>query len=377
MPHATNAGALRLEEVRLRLGAFQVQSLSLEVAGGEYFVLLGPTGAGKTVLLETIAGLHRPESGRIWLDEEEITRWPPERRGIGVVYQDDALFPQWTVAENVAFGLAMQARSPWQRAFPWLGGRARRAAARGEAVREMLRLLRIEHLAHRTPAHLSGGEQQRVALARALVVRPRVLLLDEPLSALDPQRREDLRQELRRLHQQLGTTVIHVTHDFEEAVALGQRIAVLRQGQIEQVGTPEAVFRHPATPFVAEFVGTRNIFPAWAEPREDGLAVLRLQGLTVVAPTPLRGPVHVAVRPEDIVLSRVALASSLRNTFAGQVIALEPRGALTYVTVAVPTPQAAALPFVAAVTARALDDLVLQPGEQVFLGFKASGVHVF
>ena len=369
-----HGGHLRIENLRLTLGAFHVDGLTLDVPAGAYFILLGPTGAGKTVLLETIAGLHAPHAGRVLLDGEDITRQPPEARRVGFVYQDYALFPHWTVAENVAFGLALQQQPAWVRALPWFGGRYRRQAARSDAVREMLDLLRIEHLAERTPAHLSGGERQRVALARALVVRPRVLLLDEPLSALDPQRRDALRRELRRLHAELGTTVLHVTHDFEEAIALGDQVAVLHNGRIEQVGTPEDIFRRPATPFVAEFVGIRNLFAAQAEAGENGMAHLRVGGVDMLAVSPRRGAVHVALRPEDVVLAREMPESSLRNVFRGRVTALETRGPLVYVTVAVEGGDG--LTLVSAITTRAREALALTEGETVMVGFKASAVHV-
>ena len=245
---------MEIKSLWVELEEFRLCDINLEIAAGEYFVVLGPTGAGKTVLLETIAGLHRPRRGRILLAGEDITHAPPERRGIGFVYQDYALFPHLSVAGNIAFGLRLRGMGR--------GEIEKRVAAIG-------RLLGIEHLLHRMPGTLSGGEAQRVALARALVIEPRLLLLDEPLSALDPETREGLQRELGRIHRELGTTTIHVTHDFEEAVALGDRIAVLREdrldeglreGRIVQVGRPEEIFRRPASEFVARFVGVRNIF---------------------------------------------------------------------------------------------------------------------
>ncbi len=369
--------SLRLEHLSVQAGNFRLSDLTLEVAAGEYFILLGPTGAGKTVLLETIAGLHQPRAGRVLLGGEDVTAAPPETRRVGVVYQHHALFPHMTVAENVAFGLTLQRQPRWRRALPWLGRAALRREAHHPEVAAALEMLHIAYLAERFPTHLSGGERQRVALARALVIRPRLLLLDEPLSALDPQHREVLRSELRRLHAELGTTVVHVTHDFEEAVALGDRIAVLHAGRVEQVGPPEAVFRRPASRFVAEFVGMRNIFAAEAEPGNGRAAVLRLGGLAVAAVAAQRGTVHFAIRPEDIVLARHALDSSLRNVFQGRVTEIERRGALAYVTVAVSAPAGEPLPFVAAVTTPSLEALDLWVGESVWLGFKASAVHVF
>ncbi len=375
--HGFDGQSLRLEHLSVQAGNFRLSDLTLEVAAGEYFILLGPTGAGKTVLLETIAGLHQPQAGRVLLGGEDVTDTPPETRRVGVVYQHHALFPHMTVAENVAFGLALQRQPRWRRAMPWLGRYTLRREVRSPEVTAALEMLHIAHLAERFPTHLSGGERQRVALARALVIRPRLLLLDEPLSALDPQHRETLRGELRRLHAELGTTVVHVTHDFEEAVALGDRIAVLHDGRVEQVGAAEAIFRRPASRFVAEFVGMRNIFAAEAEPGNGRAAVLRTHGLAVAAVAARRGAVHFAIRPEDIVLAHHPLDSSVRNVFRGQVTEVERRGALAYVTVAVPAAEGEALPFVAAVTTPSLENLGLRPGKPVWLGFKASAVHVF
>jgi len=217
----------------LRAGGFRLSGIDLSAESGEYIVLLGPTGAGKTILLEAIAGLRRPAGGRILLDGHDITETPPERRGIGFLYQDYALFPHLTVAENIAFGL-----------------RARRIP-RDEIrtrVEEIARLLKIEILLPRRPGSLSGGERQRVGLGRALAIAPPLLLLDEPLSALDPEMREGLQRELLQVHRTLRTTTVHVTHDFEEAIGLGDRVAVMDQGTIVQKGTAEEIFRRPGSP---------------------------------------------------------------------------------------------------------------------------------
>jgi len=347
------------------LEEFRLCDINLDIADGEYFVVLGPTGAGKTVLLETIAGLHQPRRGRILLAGEDVTQAPPERRGIGFVYQDYALFPHLSVAGNIAFGLRL------------------RGMSRGDIEERMAaisRLLGIEHLLHRTPGTLSGGEAQRVALARALVFGPRLLLLDEPLSALDPETREGVQRELGRIHRELGTTTAHVTHDFEEAVALGDRIAVLkeecvgdskRQGRIVQVGTPEDIFRRPANEFVARFVGVRNIFRGEALSKEGGHTLVSLDGLSIAAVTELEGPVHVSVRPEEIVLSREPLRSSARNAFRGRIVGISDRGPIAYVTVCVPPD------FVCMITRRSLEEMELREGMEVHIAFKASAVHVF
>ncbi|MBC7326225.1 MAG: ATP-binding cassette domain-containing protein, partial [Moorella sp. (in: Bacteria)] len=236
---------MRLFRITKKTGEFQLRDISLEVLPGEYFVILGPTGAGKTVLLEVIAGMHAPDAGEIWLGEENITAWPPEKRRFGFVYQDYALFPHINVRENIVFGLKNKKLPP------------------GEINRELeavISLLGIAHLLQRFPYTLSGGEQQRVALARALIMKPRVLLLDEPLSALDPCTKEMLQQELKGLHQLTGTLTIHVTHDFEEAFFLADRVGIIEQGCLLQVGPAEEVFTRPRTAAVARFVGAENIY---------------------------------------------------------------------------------------------------------------------
>jgi len=356
------------------LAEFHLREIDLDILPGEYFVVLGPTGAGKTVLLETIAGLHQPCKGRILMDSEDITHVPPERRGIGFVYQDYMLFPHLSVAGNIAFGLKLR--------------RLDRETVE-KRVTAIGQLLGIDHLLHRKPGTLSGGEQQRVALARALVIGPRLLLMDEPLSALDPEMREGLQRELARLHQELGTTTIHVTHDFEEAVALGDRIAVVNEGRVVQMGPPEEIFRKPGSEFVARFVGVRNIFQGEVRPGEDGYKVLSLDPSTssgqapsagsghreveiaVVTDPVLIGKVHASVRPEEIVISREPLRSSARNSFRGRIVDIADRGTVVYVTVRVPPD------FTCVITRRSLEEMALREGLDVYIAFKASAVHVF
>jgi molybdate transport system ATP-binding protein/molybdate/tungstate transport system ATP-binding protein len=373
---------LELRDVWVDLREFHLREIDLDVAAGEYFVVLGPTGAGKTVLLETVAGHFPAQRGHILIDGEDITEIAPEHRDVGFVYQDYALFPHLSVAENIAFGLRLD-RGASERLCKarHLLSRMRCSTQRGDApgnarvqrrVEEISRLLYIDHLHHRNPATLSGGEQQRVALARALVVEPRLLLLDEPLSALDPQTREGLQRELSRVHRELGTTTLHVTHDFEEAVALGDRIAVVQEGRIVQVGKPEDIFRRPVSEFVASFVGVRNIFAGTVtDAEEDGYRRFRQNHLEFVVVTELVGPMHASVRPEDIILSREPLPSSVRNAFEGRVVEIVDRGTLIYVTVSVPPD------FTCAITRRSLDEMGIRPGMTVYIAFKASAIHVF
>ncbi len=346
---------LAIDSLQVSVDSFQLRNFSLVANKGEYTIILGPTGAGKTILLETIAGLHAVRSGRIVLENEEITHLAPERRRIGFVYQDYMLFPHLSVAKNIGFGLRMR-------------GDDRNVVT--EKTVGIATMLGIEHILSRMPTGLSGGEKQRVALARALVIEPRLLLLDEPLSALDPELRESLQAEISQVHDRLSTTTLHVTHDFEEAISLGDRIAVINEGGIEQVGTVDDVFRHPSSEFVARFVGARNLFGGVVEHGEGG-SVLSHDGVKIAVVTDRGGPAHVSIRPEDILISRGEIHSSARNSYRGKITKIVDRGPLIYVTVCVP------LPFVVIITRRSLVEMALEVGMEVYIVFKASAVHLF
>ncbi len=250
--------SVRLVEVVRAFGEVRaVDSVSLKVAAGEFFSLLGPSGSGKTTGLRLIAGFDRPDSGRIELHGEDVTGLPPYERDVNTVFQDYALFPHLTVAENVGYGLAIRRRP-----------RAEIAARVGEA----LELVRLPDFGERKPAQLSGGQRQRIALARALVNRPSVLLLDEPLGALDLKLRQQMQVELKAIQRQVGITFVFVTHDQEEALAMSDRVAVFNHGRIEQVGSPAEVYERPRTPFVAGFVGVTNLLTGALAERLAGRA---------------------------------------------------------------------------------------------------------
>ncbi|NLV10225.1 ATP-binding cassette domain-containing protein [Halomicrobium mukohataei] len=267
-----------------------LDDVSLSVADGEFFTLVGPSGCGKTTTLRSIAGLESPDRGIVSIGGRDVTGEPPEDRETGIVFQNYALFPHMSVRENVAYGLQFR-DSP--------------ARDDDERVTELLELVEVADLADRDPDQLSGGQQQRVALARALAPEPAVLLLDEPLSALDAQLRQRLRVQIKRIQSELGITTVYVTHDQAEALAISDRVAVLREGRVEQVATPETVYREPATRFVAEFVGDNNVFDGVVTP--DGTrATVGDAAIALPAGSDCdRGEsVVVAVRPEAIAVGR-------------------------------------------------------------------------
>lgn len=359
-----------IKNLKVNLDDFLLQNIDLDIRSGEYFIILGPTGAGKTVLLEALAGLYPILEGRICIDGREITKLNPEKRGIGMVYQDQVLFPHLSVEENIAFGLKLR-RCPKQEI------KAR--------IADIAEILGIAPLLGRSPPTLSGGEKQKVALARALITQPGVLLLDEPLSALDPETKEKMQQELAEVHRRVKVTVIHVTHDFEEAIALGHRVAVLNEGRIAQVGTPEEILRQPSSEFVARFALSRNIFSGEAKDGEDGYAFIDIGGTRLMAISPSRGMVRLSLRPEDILLSKQPLQSTARNSLPGTISDITDRGAVIYITVSVPPdsspPKSAilhgSLDFICLITRQSLEELGLRTGERVWITFKASAIHVF
>jgi ABC-type Fe3+/spermidine/putrescine transport system ATPase subunit len=295
-----------------RLGEFQLLDASLSIEEGEYFVLLGPTGAGKTILVECIAGIYQPDRGSVLIGEENVTRLRPEERRLGYVPQDYSLFPHLTVEQNIGFGLSVRREA------------AGMIAAR---TRELSDLLGITPLLPRAIRTLSGGERQRAALARALAIRPRVLLLDEPLSAVDEQTRETLCVELRRIHEELRTTTIHVSHNFEETLAVADRIGVIRDGVIQQIGTPEEIFRRPANEFVARFVLAENILTGMAARAAEGTAVDVGKGVLVHSSERLAGRATAVVRPEDVEVLAGPPAPDAVNCYGGTIAETLDRGA--------------------------------------------------
>jgi spermidine/putrescine transport system ATP-binding protein len=283
--------AISLEGVQKRFGEVQaVREMTADIPEGEFFTMLGPSGCGKTTTLRMIAGFEQPDDGRILLRGDDVTDVPPNRRNVNMVFQHYALFPHMSIYDNVAFGLKLKK----------LG-----KAETRERVSELLRIVELEGYEKRRPSQLSGGQQQRVALARALVNRPAALLLDEPLGALDVKLRKQLQLELKRIQSELGTTFVYVTHDQEEALTMSDRIAVMNDGLVEQVGSPRDIYEHPQTAFVADFIGSLNAFDFRVDSVEGELAVMKVSegGRLVVAASGATRPgatVKVAVRPERI-----------------------------------------------------------------------------
>lgn len=267
-------------------GSVALEHLDLEIASGEMVALLGPSGCGKTTALRILAGFELADSGRVVVDGQELTGMPPQKRGFGMVFQDYSLFPNMTARDNIGFGLSVQGQDK---------------ATRAVTVERLVAVTRLEEHADKFPHQMSGGQKQRVALARALATGPRVLLLDEPLSALDAKVRESLRIEIRRIQQETGVTTLFVTHDQHEAMAVADRVGVMEAGRLVQIDTPEVLYSRPATPFVAQFVGTVNLLPGVRGPQ--GWSVLGSPvELVPMVGVDLAAAARVVVRPEQIEL---------------------------------------------------------------------------
>ncbi|RAO40129.1 Polyamine-transporting ATPase [Micromonospora saelicesensis] len=290
MARETPAGDLRLADLTKRFGVFTaVDNLSLTIEQGSFFALLGASGCGKTTTLRMIAGLEEPTSGQVLLGDRDIARLRPYKRPVNTVFQSYALFPHLDIFENVAFGL-----------------RRRGIRSVDDEVTRMLSLVQLDGYGNRRPAQLSGGQQQRVALARALINRPQVLLLDEPLGALDLKLRRQMQIELKRIQTEVGITFVHVTHDQEEAMTMADTVAVMNAGRIEQLGPPADLYEFPATAFVANFLGQSNLLAGEATGASGGDVAVTAHGTRLSVPAGRaradHGPVHLGVRPEKLIL---------------------------------------------------------------------------
>ena len=347
---------LEVKDLCVQMGKFFLKNVNLEVRDGEYFVLLGPTGSGKSVLLESIAGLTSITSGEVWINGRDVTDLNLEKRKIGFAFQDYALYRHLSVRDNISFGLM------------WKNQKQKDI---DKAVDKAVELLHLENLLDKRSWTLSGGESQKIALARAISIKPDLLILDEPLSAVDAETKEDYERELRELHDHLGLTTIHVTHSFEEAVALGDRIAVIMDGEILQVGTPEEIFLYPQSEKLARFLMTRNVFAGEITLDANGSKVFSIDGTRIVVNSELEGKAHISVRPENILLSRGPVDSPGNNCIEGTITRIVDRGTITHIKVDVP-PE-----FTCLALRRSLKELGLSENDRIFLTFEVSDVNVF
>ncbi len=326
--------------------------VNLEIPRGSFFMLMGPTGSGKTIVLESIAGLAQPDTGTVEISGRDVTNVKPGKRGVGIVYQDSALFPHLTVRENILYG-------------------TRWAQKGGMVISDLVEMLDLKPLLNRLPGKLSGGEKQRTALARALATNPSVILLDEPMSSLDPQFRNRLRRELKAIHTRTGTTFVMATHDFSDALSLGTAGAVVNCGKIEQQGDIDEIFFKPATSFMASFVGMKNVFPV--KFRADK-AVTSDDLEIALSGEFYQGQGHIAISPQSIVVSTESRKghTSERNHFQGQVTGVVREGYGYLLDV-----QCRSTVFSAVITPGALEELKLITGTEVWLSWKATSVHTY
>lgn len=343
---------IQLRGIANTFSAFQLGPVDLEIPRGSFFMLMGPTGSGKTLILESIAGLAPLKQGTVTIFGRDVTSVRSGRRGVGIVYQDSALFPHLSVKENITYGLK------WNN-------------SQGLKVPEIVEMLDLGELMDRLPGKLSGGEKQRTALARALATNPAVMLLDEPMSSLDPQFRGRLRRELKAIHSRTGTTFVMATHDFTDALSLGTGGAVVKSGTIEQQGSIDEIFFKPSTPFMASFVGMKNVFPVemarGTATTSDGLEIS-------LADREESGSGHIAISPESIVVSTGSGRgrTSERNHFPGTITEIVREGYGFAVEV-----QCRTTHFSAAITPVSLRNLNLKHGSHVWLSWKASAIHTF
>ncbi len=348
---------LDIKNLTADLGEFSLKGVDLHVDKGEYSVILGPTGTGKTILLEVIAGVYPVDGGSIHVNGQDITGLPPKDRSVSMVYQDYMLFPHLTIEENIRFGLEAE-NYPEEEI--------------SKRVDRFVDLLDISDILHRYSRTLSGGERQRATLARGLVMGPDVLLLDEPVSALDVPSQEKIIKELKKIRRETDVTIMHVTHSREEAIRLGDRIAVMNDGKIVQVGKSNQVFKKPISEFVADFVGIENVFEGKSRV-DNEIARVELgdrNGIEVVSVSKKKGDVKVCIRPEEIILSRDPIDSSGRNTFEGKIIGLSERESTVQVKIDI------GVDLIVTITKKSYSDMDLSLGDEIYLAFKATAVHL-
>ena len=349
---------IEIKNLSTNLGDFCLEDINLTIGDREYFVILGPTGAGKTVLIECIAGLHRIKHGEIWVDNSEVTHLTPEERNIGYVPQDYVLFPFLNVAENIAFGLRQTKYS--------------KAEIR-ERVKTLADLLGISHLLNRDTRSLSGGEKQKVALARSLALTPKILLLDEPLSALDLQTSKYLRADLRHLHKESGITTLHITHNQIEAEEMADRIGILDKGRLEQVGRPDEIFFYPRNEIVSDFIGTPNILECeHCRTLGQGLTEVTSRGLPIILPHEGNAVRRIALFPRDIYISETHPPGPQVNRFQGTITNIKTSGTIVRLVVKVGENT-----LQAEMPRDIFEDMDLTVGKEVFLILKLRRIRVY
>jgi molybdate/tungstate transport system ATP-binding protein len=336
---------------------FRLKDVSLEIENGQYFVLLGPTGAGKTVLLDVIMGFHLPDKGKIMLDGRNITNVVTDKRGVAYVPQNCPLFPHMSVSENIEFGLKM---------------RGVVSSERKKAADRISGILGLENIANRMPSKLSGGEKQKVVLARVLVTEPKIVLLDEPLTAIDAETSRSFLDELKRINREFKVSFLHVTHDQMEAFSLADKIAILREGKIMQVGDPNEVLSNPADEHVARFLGYENVFHASLVKCGRGISEVEAGGVSIKLKGELeRSAATIGIRPEDMAITTEAPTGSADlNFFEGKIKGYTNLGSVVEVTVE------AGLVLKVLIDKRSFFELNLSEGKRVYVGFKAASVKI-
>jgi ABC-type Fe3+/spermidine/putrescine transport system ATPase subunit len=346
---------LKIENISKSWHEFKLKNIDLTIEDGDYFVILGPTGAGKTLLLETIMGFHKPDKGRIVLNGTDVTNTPPEKRNIGYVSQNCVLFPHMTIHQNLEFSLKMKGIAKTER---------------NQKVDQLLEFAGLKSMAHRRPATLSGGEKQKVSLMRALAAEPQMIILDEPLTAIDLETAREIKSALKRLHLN-GKTVIHVTHNQVEGFSLGSKMAIMNLGDIVQTGKPKEIFAKPQSKFVARFLGYENIFKAQLIEQQGSLSLVSAEGVKLRISGKVDAPeCTIAVRPEDISVAMASITNKAMNILKGTIIELVDQGPTVSITVD------AVLPLKVIMTKSFFIEKNLETGQETWLAFKHASVKV-
>jgi len=346
---------ITIKNLQRKWKEFNLKDINLTIEKGEYFVILGPTAAGKTLLLELIAGFYIPDAGEIWIHRDNVTTVTPEDREVGFVYQDYALFPHFTVKENIEYGLRIK-KIPKNKI--------------NKESQAMMDLLGITYLKDRYPATLSGGEKQKTAIGRALMLNPHILLLDEPLSALDAITKAGLQDELKKIHNESDITIIHVTHDQTEAMIMADRIGIMMEGQIVQTGTTQEIFNTPKNRMIADFVGTENVLEGHISKKIDGVAIIDIGSNEIFAISNLEtgSKVHAFIRPEDIIISKEFQETSARNNLKTKIKKIIHLGAIVRIELD--------NGLVAFTTKQSAEELKLNTDEHIYASFKTTAVHI-